>query len=168
MLERTLLAIGGGGGSDSGRADDHSRGVSGVSNESGGSGGSIGPAARAAAQDRAKTVLACLFEALGKVRALRELARVLCALAADTAKVGQLPRAEGESGPAHDEGVVVPQSLLPVLEALPPRSADVVGLALEVLATGQAAADVLACAGGLRGAGTERGAFTAMSGGSGR
>ncbi|CAN0291911.1 unnamed protein product, partial [Laminaria digitata] len=39
---------------------------------------------------------------------------------------------------------VPPRVLLPVLASLPERCADIVGLALEVLETGQAAADALA------------------------
>lgn len=45
-------------------------------------------------------------------------------------------------------GAVAPRALLPVLASLPERCADIVGLALEVLETGQAAADALAREGG--------------------
>lgn len=137
---------------------------------SGGGSGSGGAAAAAgskvAATERTKTVLACLFEALGARRATHQVARVLCALSAGTAQAAAdaavahtaastaLRRGQTAGGPgalpaALGAGAVAaPRALLPVLASLPERSADIVGLALEVLETGQAAADSIAHAGG--------------------
>lgn len=109
-----------------------------------------------AATERTKTVLACLFEALGAKRATREVGRVLCTLSAGAA-AGAAAAAEalrgGRAGAeaevvAPTSAAVAPPALLPVLASLPERCVDIVGLALEVLETGQAAADALAKQGG--------------------
>lgn len=96
------------------------------------------------ATERTKTVLACLFEALGAKRATQEVAKVLCALSAGTAEV---VTAGEKSVQPDDEAKVkatAPRALLPVLASLPERSVDVVGIALEILETGQSASDALA------------------------
>lgn len=187
VLESSLHAIGGGtgpaktpgvggaagsdfpGGIDPGAAGDGA---------GGGASGSAGGSTKVAATERTKTVLACLFEALGSRRATREVARVLCAISAGTAaaaaaaavaSAAAASEAAATAAAAAGEGggwgrqeaallvppavvvpvltaaaAVPPRVLLPVLASLPERCADIVGLALEVLETGQAAADALA------------------------
>lgn len=103
------------------------------------------------ATERTKTVLACLFEALGAKRATQEVAKVLCALSAGTAEevtaVASVAGGGEKSAQPDDAAKVkatAPRALLPVLASLPERSVDVVGIALEILETGQSAADALA------------------------
>ena len=194
VLESSLHAIGGGTGPaktpgvGGAAGSDFPGGIDpGVAGDGagGGAGGSGGGSTKVAATERTKTVLACLFEALGSRRATREVARVLCAISAGTAAAAAAAAvasaaataaaaaaateaaaaaaaAAGEGGgwgrqeaallvpPAVVVPVVTaaaavpPRVLLPVLASLPERCADIVGLALEVLETGQAAADALA------------------------
>lgn len=92
---------------------------------------------------------------MGQSRATREVAQVLCTLSAGTAAAstaaaavemgsGEVDGGQGWRGAATViPRVAAPRALLPVLESLPPRSADVIGLAVEVLKIGQAAADAL-------------------------
>lgn len=101
------------------------------------------------ATERTKTVLACLFEALGAKRATQEVAKVLCALSAGTAEVVTAVASGGSEKSAQPDDEVkvkatAPQALLPVLASLPERSVDVVGIAVEILETGQSASDALA------------------------
>lgn len=164
MLQSSLVAIGGGigitksggvetpgGGIDPGISGDGAGGGGG-----GAGGGGAGAVGRVAATERTKTVLACLFEALGAKRATLEVGRVLCTLSAGTAAAAaaaEAPRG-ARGGTTEVEAVapasaaVAPPALLPVLASLPERCVDIVGLALEVLETGQAAADALAKHGG--------------------
>lgn len=159
VLECSLLAIVGDGSAGKG-GPSAGGGVAGadpggkIAGDSAGAGGA-GVAGKVAATERTKTVLACLFEALGQQRATREVARVFCAMAARTAQaMADAASAAGEGAgrvavvlvPAAE--AVAPRALLPVLESMPPQSANGVGLAMEVLETGQAAADALARAGG--------------------
>ncbi|CAM9263242.1 unnamed protein product, partial [Pylaiella littoralis] len=164
----------------------------------GGGGGTVGAgaASKVAAAERTKTVLACLFEALGAKRATREVGRVLCMISAGMAEgvaaaaaaasaaaaaeaaveaaAAEAPR-WARGGVAEAVAVVVPEAaaaaaeappaLLPVLASLPEQCVDIVGLALELLETGQAAADVLAREGGT---GTDRTAMFALGDASGR
>ena len=113
------------------------------------------------ATERTKTVLACMFEALGAKRATQEVAKVLCALSAATAEAmthfsssATAATVEEQERGKDDASVaaraVAPQALLPVLTSLPERSVDVVSIALEMLETGQSAADALASGGGAR------------------
>lgn len=140
-----------GGGTDPGISGDGAGGA--------GAGGAGVAGGKVAATERTKTVLACLFEALGAKRATREVGRVLCTLSAATAAAAAAAAAAAEAprggrGSAEAEAVapasavVAPPALLPVLASLPERCVDVVGLALEVLETGRAAADALAKQGG--------------------
>lgn len=165
----------------------------------GGGGGTVGAgaASKVAAAERTKTVLACLFEALGAKRATREVGRVLCMISAGMAEgvaaaaeaaasaaaaaeaaveaaAAEAPR-WARGGVAEAVAVVVPEAaaaaaeappaLLPVLASLPEQCVDIVGLALELLETGQAAADVLAREGGT---GTDRTAMFALVDATGR
>lgn len=129
---------------------------------------------QASVKERMKTVLSCLFDALGQSRATTEVARVLCTLCARTA-AASTAAAAGEGAPwpgsAGIEGAsgarrgtlapaAAPKALLPMLESLPHRSTEVLGLAVEMLEIGQAAADALVAIGSETegGGGGERGA----------
>lgn len=163
MLQSSLVAIGAGSGiTKSGGVEtpggNTDAGISGdgTSGGAGGAGGAVA-AGKVAATERTKTVLACLFEALGAKRATREVGRVLCTLSAGAAAAAAAAGAEAIRGPrggseaevvAPASAAVAPPALLPVLASLPERCVDIVGLALEVLETGQAAADALAKQGG--------------------
>lgn len=171
MLESSLFAIGGVNSSGAGAAEvtgsDFPGGIdpgisgdgpiaSGGSSGGGAGGGGVGGTGKVTATERTKTVFACLFEALGPRRATREVARVLCALSAGMAEAIAAAAVAAVGGGSEEWGAgavlplvpaigaVAPRALLPVLASLPERCADVVGLALEVLETGQAAADALA------------------------
>lgn len=174
MLQSSLVAIGGGSvANKSGGVEAPDPGISGGDGASGGAagggggkGGVAGGGGKVAATERTKIVLACLFEALGAKRATREVARVLCTLSAGAAETMAAAAAAAAAAPATGmpgvppppprraaavapaAAAVAPPALLPVLASLPERCKDVVGLALEVLETGQAAADVLASQGG--------------------
>lgn len=181
MLECSLLAIAGEGGA-AGKGGPNAGGAGGAGadfpgsgrdpggkiagGDSVGPGGAGGGAGKVAATERTKTVLACLFEALGQQRATREVARVFCALSARTAQAMSEAAAAAAAAAAVAAGggaervvvavavvppaaeAVAPRALLPVLESMPPQSANGVGLAMEVLETGQAAADALGRVGG--------------------
>lgn len=177
MLQSSLVAIGGGSVvTKNGGVEAPDPGISGGDGASGGAagggggvkGGVAGGGGKVEATERTKIVLACLFEALGAKRATREVARVLCTLSAGAAETMAAAAAAAAAAPATGmpgvspppppparraaivapaAAAVAPPALLPVLASLPERCKDVVGLALEVLETGQAAADVLASQG---------------------
>lgn len=165
MLESSLVSIGtsksGGTDTPDPAASGDGAGTGGPAGGAGGGpggGGGAGGPGKVAATERTRIVLACLFEALGAKRATREVARVLCTLSAGTAEgmaaaaaAGAIPgeAARVSAAAAAAAAAVAPPALLPVLASLPERCTDIVGLALEVLETGQAAADALAREGGV-------------------